>query len=30
MLLAHENVENPAEGGKEFTISLVLPASDLH
>lgn len=29
-LLAHENVENLAEGGNEFRISLVLPASDLH
>lgn len=28
--LAHENVENLAEGGNEFRISLVLPASDLH
>lgn len=28
--LADENVENFAEGGSEFRISLVLPASDLH
>lgn len=29
-LLTQENVENLAEGGNEFRISLVLPASDLH